>query len=664
MEKKMSVSELKRQYESQAAAAKPVAKKPASASHKKAKAKKVFEKFDTDGSGDIDVHEFQVLAFELGLPLTDSEAADFIKEIDRDGNGTIDFEEFYTWWSSDKKLENSSPERAKQLQILKIKLQSKAFLKNAAVLTNTLASKAEKAKSIKDSTMNSYDMEFFTGDLEKVESSISWNHTVSAEAANKLRTLAKAGEQAAVVVINVQTKAGVDPFELGEIGGSVKAILDLAKDELKYHDFTTGFTKEGDKNLFQLIFSFTEAELPPLAAVNAIVDALKISQFSIVAESSDKIGSTRKGFPEQRIRVKLDVDSTVLLELANSLPPDQKKGLVMLAGLRRVHFSMHFADMNTVITPELFPEHFLPTTPHSFAELRQFFIPPMAEVLTNEELPGQFVELYETCLRLLSGLDSVKVALGTNLFSLQLEGFPIFEGYLPNVEALRNIKNATSAPPGLQLIPVGAMTDGDSVPEFDITNITNQIESLVHSTVKEKNVNLIFVPLDDEPTDYTLGAVLIRNPVGGFTSPVKNVLVWALPTQSTDFTQFEKYNDFTKEQFEADKSATRPLAFIEVPPNGGVQYSLDKWATGKSFFVKMVDAHGPGNIDVEFIGLAGFRTASAPEQHGKLFNPAQHLGVSGIPASPLRGRHHPLLKKQHSKHTGIERNETKGCHVV
>jgi Ca2+-binding EF-hand superfamily protein len=50
--------------------------------------KALFKKYDTDGSGDIDAKEFQVLAFDLGLVLTDDEAKTFVKELDTDGNST------------------------------------------------------------------------------------------------------------------------------------------------------------------------------------------------------------------------------------------------------------------------------------------------------------------------------------------------------------------------------------------------------------------------------------------------------------------------------------------------------------------------------------------------------------------------------------------------
>lgn len=62
--------------------------------------KKIFDVFDTDGSGDIDAEEFQNLAYKLGETLTKEEIIEYIKQIDINGNGRVDFDEFFNWWSS------------------------------------------------------------------------------------------------------------------------------------------------------------------------------------------------------------------------------------------------------------------------------------------------------------------------------------------------------------------------------------------------------------------------------------------------------------------------------------------------------------------------------------------------------------------------------------
>ena len=56
--------------------------------------KAAFDKFDTDGSGQIDALELQELMKDLGITKTDFEIEQMVKEVDEDGNGEISFSEF------------------------------------------------------------------------------------------------------------------------------------------------------------------------------------------------------------------------------------------------------------------------------------------------------------------------------------------------------------------------------------------------------------------------------------------------------------------------------------------------------------------------------------------------------------------------------------------
>ncbi|ETV81172.1 hypothetical protein H257_05759 [Aphanomyces astaci] len=62
--------------------------------------KKIFDDYDEDGSGDIDVEELGKIADDLGEPLSKEELDYLVKEFDADGSGTIDWEEFIAWWKS------------------------------------------------------------------------------------------------------------------------------------------------------------------------------------------------------------------------------------------------------------------------------------------------------------------------------------------------------------------------------------------------------------------------------------------------------------------------------------------------------------------------------------------------------------------------------------
>ena len=58
---------------------------------------RIFEKYDTDGSGDIDVKEFHKMVRDQGIYLSEDALALAVMELDRDGNCKISYEEYKTW---------------------------------------------------------------------------------------------------------------------------------------------------------------------------------------------------------------------------------------------------------------------------------------------------------------------------------------------------------------------------------------------------------------------------------------------------------------------------------------------------------------------------------------------------------------------------------------
>ncbi|KAH7472197.1 hypothetical protein PRIC1_005349 [Phytophthora ramorum] len=60
--------------------------------------KKIFDDYDQNGSGDIDVDELRDIAEDLGEPLSEIELKYLAKEFDTDESGAISWTEFITWW--------------------------------------------------------------------------------------------------------------------------------------------------------------------------------------------------------------------------------------------------------------------------------------------------------------------------------------------------------------------------------------------------------------------------------------------------------------------------------------------------------------------------------------------------------------------------------------
>ena len=55
---------------------------------------RLFNKFDEDGSGSIDVEELAQMMQDIGNDATTEELREIISDFDKDQNGVIDFEEF------------------------------------------------------------------------------------------------------------------------------------------------------------------------------------------------------------------------------------------------------------------------------------------------------------------------------------------------------------------------------------------------------------------------------------------------------------------------------------------------------------------------------------------------------------------------------------------
>ena len=77
---------------------KRVASLPNPAKQQEAIARNTFKKFDKDSSGNLDVNELRELVVSLGARFTDQEMNEAMRELDTDGSGEVDEHEFVNWW--------------------------------------------------------------------------------------------------------------------------------------------------------------------------------------------------------------------------------------------------------------------------------------------------------------------------------------------------------------------------------------------------------------------------------------------------------------------------------------------------------------------------------------------------------------------------------------
>ena len=67
--------------------------------------RQVWNLFDKDGSGTIEIHELEQVMVEFGLNLTQSEIEQLLKDFDTNDDGEIDYDEFLSFMS--KKLQDA-----------------------------------------------------------------------------------------------------------------------------------------------------------------------------------------------------------------------------------------------------------------------------------------------------------------------------------------------------------------------------------------------------------------------------------------------------------------------------------------------------------------------------------------------------------------------------
>merc|ERR1719498_36021 len=70
------------------------------APEEKERLQQIFNKYDKDSSGSIDLKELQLMIKDLGGNMTDAEISEAMMQLDKDNNGTCDFQEFVQFWSS------------------------------------------------------------------------------------------------------------------------------------------------------------------------------------------------------------------------------------------------------------------------------------------------------------------------------------------------------------------------------------------------------------------------------------------------------------------------------------------------------------------------------------------------------------------------------------
>jgi hypothetical protein len=140
-----------------------VAAAPTLSSKEVEEIRKVFEKFDKDKNGYLDVKELRELCTSLGYYMDKNDKEVSMQEIDTDRNGKIDFQEFCVWWAATEERRH----RVKETQ--KVSTAKVATLKTKAAVTiakNSYMTWRNLYARMKDGDMAKLSLAFKTGDVD------------------------------------------------------------------------------------------------------------------------------------------------------------------------------------------------------------------------------------------------------------------------------------------------------------------------------------------------------------------------------------------------------------------------------------------------------------------------------------------------------------------
>lgn len=167
---------------------------------------------------------------------------------------------------------------------------------------------------------------------------------------------------------------------------------------------------------------------------------------------------------------------------------------------------------------------------------------------------------------------------------------------------------------------VSGSDGGEFSADYAASNMLRNDTSCYCST-RRSNVNVVlkFKPQDPRHQDFsfTLTQSIVKAPLTGFTSPVKEVLIF-VSHHPPDVEATKKYDGITQSEFlqllrrrKEDQTGPKeddPAAFISMVK--GVPFVLHDFLpfrTGKYILVKFLSSDGyEENIDCQFVGFMGF----------------------------------------------------------
>jgi 3-methyladenine DNA glycosylase Tag len=442
----------------------------------KARSKEMFDEFDADGNGYIDRQEFEVVAFNAGIDanlLTDAKIDETFKNANTSADGKLTFEQFYKWINSSAAQADGKSEKQAGVGLLRVKLQSRAWSKSLATFkqkaidSNTADSKHAAAPDAKSTDKNDKQFNISCGmtDMtdEDAKASVILTIDASSERAVSLKEEVECPEEVtAFAHVDLKLQPDADDLQAGELIGMLELILEavIPPDLPFLHSHTVDIHEDegtGDRYLRLVFFS----------AIDPITMATDMMMMSMGGDdvrellNSAMSGSVKFLLPfslNEFIDDKqktLDLDALKFLfqisfvanpevqsrasEMLARMGPAGAKLRLQMAGMqfaRNVDFTLEFSSVQEFydslksVTAQL--EASGQEVPRKISstmtEVESLLSLPVGATVEQKlsgmtgAIPPEHHTLYSTIQSTLTGLSTIRIVMGDNMFTTKFTG--------------------------------------------------------------------------------------------------------------------------------------------------------------------------------------------------------------------------------------------------
>jgi len=322
--------------------------------------REVFNKFDKDKNGYIDIGEANLIFKELGQEVSTNEIKDFFNSIDENHDGKLSFEELFTWFTSSRGKEAALGEALKFKMVYMMEKAKKALLKysSSGSELETFHLEVNAGKKVLD-PKSLIEINVVTGsEAEEKFNSIANGLTVSKDLSIVFEIKSTAPQEALTSILElleqvkefakqfVPPQFGVDDFKFS---GAVEG--DTVKIGIDYD----GFLSDVVKAQVQAVLSSAIPEGTPasLSFGFYFANQLKGGNTTLVTALNDGIS----------LSIDAKLPSSFMEALRNKwLQPDaiehypqELKSLLFLFALKKVNVEIDFMPLGSLIQ-KLIPE--------------------------------------------------------------------------------------------------------------------------------------------------------------------------------------------------------------------------------------------------------------------------------------------------------------------